>query len=397
MLIPIGTDVRPRTPPVANYVLIAANVLMFLFTDAFGGEYGQTVKRLYMLDAARPLLFQYVTYQFLHGDIMHLLGNMLFLWIFGHAVCERMGSVCYAMFYLGGGVSAGVVFAASADNPILGASGSIAAVTTAFLVLFPRVHITMLLIFIVITTFQLPAMVLIVFKIILWDNVIAMWLDAGRGGLTNVAHSAHLGGYTFGFTIAMLMLLLRALPRNQFDLLALWSRWRRRTGLAGAGSGGGWRTARPIDVEEMASRPLETLPLTPAERLREEILDRLNERDFDGAVARYENLLRLDPSQTLPRAQQLDIANHLAQIGRHADAAAAYEAFLAAYPASADTYQVRLLLGLICHRYLKRDERAVLHLRQALEGLTLESQRQLAQDELREAEQRLLGPSPDAG
>ena len=242
-----------------NYALLAVNVLVFLFTDVVGGARGQQLKSLWTLYASVPELGQYITYQFLHGDWLHLLGNMLFLWIFGNAVCDRMGSFCYVLFYLAGGVCAGVTFAAFEDNAILGASGSIAAVTTAFLVLFPRVHVTMMIWMIIITAIQVPAMIVIVFKIILWDNILAPGFD--QSAVSNVAYSAHLGGYTFGFCVAMAMLVVRALPRNQFDLLAVWSRWQRRSGLQTAA--GYPRHHRAISVQEVDSRPLDSLPSSP--------------------------------------------------------------------------------------------------------------------------------------
>jgi membrane associated rhomboid family serine protease len=105
-LIPIGTEFRTRRPPVANWVLIGLNVVIFLFTDFLGGQAGAQLKAYYALDAARPALAQYLTYQFLHGDVWHLAGNMLFLWIFGNAVCDRMGGAGYVLFYLAGGVIA---------------------------------------------------------------------------------------------------------------------------------------------------------------------------------------------------------------------------------------------------------------------------------------------------
>ena len=392
MLIPIGTDVRVHKAPLGNWLLIGLNVLIYLLTSGAGEAWAGRTH--YTLNAAIPGLSQYITYQFLHGDLWHLLGNMLFLWIFGHAVCARMGSLAYVVFYLAGGVFAGTVYTAYNTLPLLGASGAIAAVTTAFLVLFPRVHVTMLLwIFFYLTTFQIPAMLVIVFKIILWDNLIAP--SFARGMESNVAFSAHLGGYVFGFAVAMLMLAVRALPRNQFDMLALWSRWRRRRGLGSPIGLFGTRMARPVVVEEMDSRPLEPLKLTPVERLRADILDRLAEHQADEAAELYLQLTELDESQVLPRTQQLEIANHLAQTQRPRPAVRAYESFLGAYPTAVDAAQVRLLAGLIYRRYLGEFERAAAHLRAALEGLTLESQRALAGEELRLAETYLSRPDND--
>lgn len=390
LLLPIGTDVRPRRPPYANWALIALNVTIFLLTDLMGGERGQQLKSLYLLDASCPLPFQYITYQFLHGDGMHLFGNMLFLWIFGNAVCDRMGSLGYALFYLAGGVFAGIVFTHFGSNPILGASGAIAAVTTAFLVLYPRVHVTMLVwIVVFITTFQIPAMILIVFKIILWDNVLAPRI--GNEVLSNVAYSAHLGGYAFGFVLPLLLLAARALPRNQFDLLSLWARWGRRQGLPlGVGLHGAG-LARPIEVEELGSRPLAEVPLTEAERRRAEILESLAGRDVGRAAEQYVAALARDPHLVLPRQAQLEIANYLAQRERYGDAIRAYEGLVGAYPAAPDIHQIRLWLGLLCGRYLGDYAKAAYYLNAALDGLTQPAQRALASEELAAAEARLRG------
>jgi tetratricopeptide (TPR) repeat protein len=245
----------------------------------------------------------------------------------------------------------------------------------------------------IITTIQLPSMFFIIFKIILWDNVVAPSLDRGAM-VSNVGYSAHLGGYTFGLVVALAMLALRGLPRTQFDLLALWSRWHRRSGMTGEMSLGGRRPARTIVVEEMESRPLEPLKLTPLERLREDILDRISEHDLDEAVRLYQQLLESDPHHVLPRTQQLEIGNRLAQLQRYDAALRAYDGFLGAYPTARDAAQVRLYAGLICRRYLHDSRRAIAYLRAALEGLTLESQRQLAAREMQAAEADISGPSP---
>ncbi|MBK9129244.1 MAG: rhomboid family intramembrane serine protease [Phycisphaerales bacterium] len=378
-IIPIGTDVRPRHAPIANYLLIAVNVLVFLFTDVMGGDFGALVKAHYSLDAARPRLYQYLTYQFLHGDILHLAGNMLFLWIFGNAVCDRMRALPYVLFYLAGGVFSGVAFTSVADNPIVGASGAIAAVTTAFMALFPRVHITILVWLVFIFTFQVPALLLIAFKMILWDNLLAPQLD--QAATSNVAYSAHLGGYAFGFVVAAALLALRALPRNQFDIMALMSRSARRQGWGLPGTPGSV-AARPIRVEELQSRPLDTLPLSPAELLRERISERLRDRDVTGALEDYRGLLRLDRAHVLAAPQQIEIANALAQQRAFAEAADAYTAYLEAYPAAPDGAEVSLFLGLICSRYLNDPDRARLYLGRALRELTQASQRQIAEMEL---------------
>jgi membrane associated rhomboid family serine protease len=393
MLIPIGTDIRLRKRPTGNWLLIGLNVGVFLLVNLFHNSFVENL--LPPLHAGIPTLHEYLSYQFRHGDFWHLAGNMLFLWVFGNAVCDRMGSLIYVIFYLAGGVFAGYVFAATNANPLVGASGAIAAVTTAFLVLFPRVHITILLWLLIVTTIQLPSMFFIVFKIILWDNIVSPSIDSGTMW-SHVGYAAHLGGYGFGLLVALAMLVLRGLPRSQFDLLALWNRWQRRTGVTGD-LGVSGRRARPIVVEEVESRPLEPLELTPLERLREDILDRISEHDLDEAVRLYQRALELDPNHVLPRSQQLEIGNHLAQSQQYEAAIRAYEGFLGAYPTAGDAAQVRLYAGLICRRYLHDSRRAVAYLRAALEGLTLDPQRQLALSEMRAAEADISGREPGRG
>ncbi len=385
LIIPVNTDVRLRGAPLGNYLLLAANVLVFLFANVLSPEWSG--KELFMLNASLPSLAQYITYQFLHGDFLHLLGNMLFLWIFGNAVCDRMGSLSYVFFYLAGGVFSALLFAQYNNNPLLGASGAIAAVTTAFLVLYPRVHVTMLLwVFVFVTTFQLPAMVLIVFKIILWDNVLAPQLDQQAGMASNVAYSAHLAGYAFGFFAALLLLALRALPRSQFDQLALLDRWSRRVGWFESADDGPPLRARPIRARELESRPLELPRLSPVEQLREDVLTRMSEHDLPEAARLFQRLLGLDPLHVLPRNHQLELANHLAQQREYAAAVRLYDAYLSAYPAAADAAEVRLMAGLICNRYLHDPPRAADFLRDALRGLVQPAQRSLAEAELRAAE-----------
>ncbi len=383
MLIPIGTDARLRRRPIGNYILLGLNIVVHLMLGP-GGRHAEAFGLEDLaLHAAVPALSQYLTYQFLHGDWTHLIGNMIFLWIFGNAVCDRMGSVAYILFYLAGGVFAGIGFAWSQHNPLIGASGSIAAVTTAFLVLFPRVHITLLVWMFFILTVQVPAMILIVLKIILWDNVIAMQLE--HGIQSNVGYEAHLAGYLFGFLVTLVMLMSGAAPRNQFDLLALFSRWRRRNMLAPVARSG----SRSVYVEELESRPLKAIEPTPAERLRSDVVERVTAGDLDEAAEMYQELRQISPNAVLPRTQQLEIANHYSHQRKLSRAADAYEAFLAAYPTAADAPSTRLWLGMIYRTYLDDPAKAVEHLRVAARELSVSSQREMAADELRMAESAL--------
>ena len=370
MIIPIRTETSIRTTPWVNYGLIAANILAYFVFDYSHNFTLKQFKNDYLILLADwPALYQFFTYQFLHADPMHLAGNMLFLWVFGNPVCGKMGSLPYLLFYLAGGVFAAWGYALGGSDPMLGASGAIAAVTAAYLVLFPRSHVTVLFFFFLITYFQVPAIILIVFKVILWDNILAPGLSGGA----NVAHSAHLAGYLFGFVATMLMLWRRALPRDMFDMVALWKRWNRRRAYsaASADSPAGARTefgtvARPVPAAPEVVA-VENAWLDEVTDLRSRIADAVGSGDLESATALYEQLVGVDSEQCLAQKQQLQVARQFYGTGRFPQAAAAFERFLACYPRSSDGDDVRLLLGIVYARDLGQYETAEKYLQELLE------------------------------
>ena len=136
---------------------------------------------------------------FLHGSVLHIGGNMLFLWIFGNNVEDRIGRITFVVFYLLGGLAATglqLAFDPNSAIPNLGASGAIAAILGAYLVMFPRARVTTLVFFFFITWIELPA-------IIVLGAWFVLQLFSGVGGLgntvnTGVAYWAHVGGFVFG-------------------------------------------------------------------------------------------------------------------------------------------------------------------------------------------------------
>ncbi|MBP7933196.1 MAG: rhomboid family intramembrane serine protease [Phycisphaerae bacterium] len=377
MFIPISTDTSIRRTPWVNYGLVTANLIAFLLTQAShtGGRHTEPSTLAVwlgggVLDGQSPELYQFFTYQFLHANFAHIAGNMLFLWVFGNAVNAKMGHAPYLLFYLAGGVFAATAYGFGNDQALIGASGSIAAVTGAYLALFPRSHITVLYWFIVIGTFELPSMLMIVFKLILWDNIMAPKMVGG----SNVAFGAHLAGYFFGFLALVFMLWLHAMPRDQFDVVALWRRWLQRQAMATAMGDPNaqaraqyGRVARPVSVDAVAGPHGEPVIVSdPIVTLRSEITDALDRNERDAAASLYEKLMEIDPRQVLPRQQQLDIGNQLCFSGRLPQAAATYEKFLNQYPTAQEADQVRLLLGIIYVRDLHQYEIAEGHLAKVL-------------------------------
>jgi hypothetical protein len=147
---------------------------------------------------------------FLHGGWWHLISNMLALYIFGDNVEDRLGHVCYLLFYLVGGIIAGlahVVAYANSATPTVGASGAIAAVLGAYLILFPRSRVlTLIPVFYFIRIVEIPAVIYLGFWFIsqFFNGVFALTsTDVFQGG--GVAWWAHIGGFLFGLATVRLI------------------------------------------------------------------------------------------------------------------------------------------------------------------------------------------------
>jgi membrane associated rhomboid family serine protease len=164
--------------------------------------------------AAQPATWLTVFYaMFMHGSLLHIGGNMLFLWIFGNNVEDSMGRVRFAIFYiLGGLVATGAHVLADTGStvPTLGASGAIAAVLGGYAVLYPRARVlTLIFIIIFVTVIELPALVVLG----LWFLLQIASASAAHGDLagSGVAYYAHIGGFVFG------LLLIRLFAKNPHD------------------------------------------------------------------------------------------------------------------------------------------------------------------------------------
>jgi membrane associated rhomboid family serine protease len=207
MLFPFGDDNSSRrTLPVVTYALIALNVLVFSIELNQGApfirQWAVVPRQLVANPSAEiPTIF---TSMFMHAGWMHLLGNMLFLWIFGDNVEDRLGRAKFLIFYLVCGIVATlaqVAVSAESSIPSLGASGAISGVLAGYLVLFPKGQIKVLMRGGVVA---LPALVVIG----LW---IVLQLISGIGSFTHsaqtggVAYMAHIGGFVAGLALAFLL------------------------------------------------------------------------------------------------------------------------------------------------------------------------------------------------
>jgi membrane associated rhomboid family serine protease len=380
MLVPIRTDSPLRANPYVNWTLIVLNVLVFTAQL----KYPQIAEHL-ALDPAEPAVAQFFGYQFLHGNVPHLLSNMLFLYIFGNNVNDRMGNLGYLAYYLSGGVFAGVAYMFfGGDAPMVGASGSVSAVTGAFLVLLPRTKVTILFFFVLIGLFEISSM---------WLILAFFLLDVGRqfapmafGGGENVAYGAHIGGTVYGVLVCLGLLATRLLPRDLFDVLALIDRWNRRRQYRDlTRQGYDAFAARPLRAAADEAAGASTARDTRIDRiqdLRASISESVAHRRLPDAARQYARLLAIDPNQVLSRHTQIDVANELFTLADHPNAAAAYELYLRQYSRGEPVEQIQLMLGLIYARYVPHPQRARELLTSALERLTSERERAVAQEEL---------------
>lgn len=387
MLLPIKTSIQPRRTPYINYALIIVNVIIFLLEyhvdpRADGLVFRPWVQH-FMLNAERPYIWQFVSYAFLHGGLMHIIGNMFFLYLFGNNVNDKLGNIGYLSFYLAGAVFSGIGHVIVSSSPVLGASGAVAAVTGAYLVLFPQTLITVVYWFLFIGTMELPALYFIAFKLIFWDNV----FEPRFAPPVAIAHGAHLAGYTFGITAVVFLLATRIISGSSYDLWAMIKLWNRRRLYRDVVSSGydpytGQTKSRRTKVKEVIKSAAERQKEEQVIQLRNQIGDRISQRNLSAAAELYIELLEKDSEQILPRQQLLDIANQLAGENKHADSARAYEQFLSHYGTYEYAEQVELMLGVIYARYLNQPELAVKHLQAAEKKLADPGQLKMCRDEL---------------
>jgi len=205
-MFPIGDDDSTRrTVPVVTYALIALNVLVF-FLELNGGEpfieQWSVVPRRLTQNPSGDFITVF-TSMFMHGGWLHLGGNMLYLWIFGDNVEDRFGHAKFGLFYLLCGIAATVAQVAvsmGSNVPNLGASGAIAGILAAYLILFPRGQVRVLMGRGVV---PMPALIVIGLWIVLQfiSGIGSITQSAETGG---VAYMAHIGGFVAGLALTFL-------------------------------------------------------------------------------------------------------------------------------------------------------------------------------------------------
>ena len=224
-MIPLRDNNPRRRAPIVTYALIAANVLAFLWQLSLGANLERALYQVAFIPARFWVpghwVFDALTVvisMFLHGSLMHIGSNMLYLFIFGDNIEDRLGHARYLLFYLLCGflaTYAHAIFSSGSKIPAIGASGAIAGVLGAYLLLFPHARVmTLLPIFFFITVRELPAVIILG----LWF-VLQLFSGVGSLGVTDaqdmggVAYFAHIGGFVAGMLLIGVLGGFRKPPR----------------------------------------------------------------------------------------------------------------------------------------------------------------------------------------
>ena len=223
-MLPLKDNIPTIRFPIVTMFLIVINVAVFLYEESLGPlmdrfmmQYGMTPYEIthgvtLYPRGGLPVLLTIFTAMFVHASWLHVGGNMLFLWIFGNNVEDSMGRPRFVIFYLLCGLAATAAQVAvmpSSHIPNVGASGAIAGVLGAYLLLFPRARVlTLIFLGIFITFVELPALAVLLFWIILQVVSGALGISGGDGG--GVAYFAHIGGFALGLVMIRLFTLGRS-------------------------------------------------------------------------------------------------------------------------------------------------------------------------------------------
>jgi len=208
-MIPLRDSQPSYSRPYVTMGLIVVNVVIFLYEISLDPFSANHFIAAYGIVPAHLEPFTLVSSMFLHGGWLHLLGNMWFLWIFGDNVEDVLGHGKYLLFYLLCGVAAGLLHVwlnPVSRLPTIGASGAIAGVMGAYVIKFPHARIvTLIFLFIFITTVELPAFVLLVFWFVmqLFSGVGSVGYSSATSGGT--AWFAHVGGFLAGAVLIKVM------------------------------------------------------------------------------------------------------------------------------------------------------------------------------------------------
>ena len=244
-MFPLRDNIPTDRFPIVTVALIVANVLMYFFFQKGGISFGSPDSSAFQCNlidygvvpyevthpgeqlAARgcptpdaPTWVTLFTSMFMHGGLLHLGGNMLFLWIFGNNVEDSMGPIRFIVFYLLSGLAADaaqILIDTSSTVPTIGASGAVAGVLGGYLLLFPRARVvTLVFIIFFFTILELPALLFLGIWIL--QQAVFAYFDLAGTSEGGVAYFAHIGGFLIGLLLVRAFARRRAAPPDRLRI-----------------------------------------------------------------------------------------------------------------------------------------------------------------------------------
>ena len=294
-MIPLGTDRITRKTP-TTITIIVLNIAIFLLIslglNAQSTATASKAAEIEQFGVFYPGLqmvlthpWTLVTYAFLHdpSGLSHVAFNMLFLWIFGRAVEDRLGSIWFAVFYIAGAIVAALGQWLISPAPMIGASGAVAAATGAFAALCPRSRVRVLFFF---TIIEIPGIVLVLIFVglDLFGQLGQSVSSTSRGG---IAYSAHLFGYAFGMLTMLALLGSGILKRTEFDLFFIMKQMKRRREMRAAVNQSRSPWVKDVSTLSVATPQATTDVLRAGTPMRRQLSDADAKRELHDAGTRW--------------------------------------------------------------------------------------------------------------
>ncbi|MHC4924965.1 MAG: rhomboid family intramembrane serine protease [Planctomycetota bacterium] len=400
LILPLGDENPASRKPYVTWAIIALNGLVFLALNLLRGQEGSVTEisqadaLAYGLVPADPTPWAFLSCQFVHANLLHLVGNMWFLHIFGDNVEDKMGRLSFLGFYLLGGIVASVAFLLFGSTivsalgarggdlaevwqqvPLVGASGAIAAVTGAYIVFFPKARIRVLwwLIFVGFSSF--PA-ILVVGMFFLKDLISAAIVGSsmlgGAAHVGGVAYAAHVGGTVMGIVVAFLLKpRLRARGGSPWDKDTGFSKRVSEDTDSGEWSAG-WDGPRTM----------------PSKDLRDQLVGAVLDQRMELALDLYDKWKAQPRHKVLPPGVEIEIAHEIVRRGDIHGALDAYRSYLGRHPLAPDAAEAKFRLGLLHARATGEHRRAREWLLQAIQEHGNPATVEYAKRELAELDRR---------
>ncbi len=342
MLIPLGTTLEHRRQPTVTHLLIALNLIIYalqwgversgglLSNDEFVHSMAQIINQC-SLSSTHFHWYSLFSYQFLHGSWWHVIGNMVFLLPFGKAVEDRFSHFGFLSFFLFSGATCGFMHTVFSTAPVIGASGSVCAVTAAFLVLAPKTHIRVLFVFFLIGFIQIPSILFVLFFVMI--DTFGLITNSLGVSTEPTAWIVHLGGYLIGFIVSFGLLKSNLVLSSEYDLPTMLLQLKRR------------RTYTKVVEQSKQTKTKSADPFTEEEIIKATISDCIAKHNYDDAYKKLEEALVAYKNFKLDKQSVVLLGNWLISNSRIEEGCQVLELYLKHWSDTEDAKDIALLLA----------------------------------------------------